>query len=84
VGGATRDLLWSAKPELHSPEYGFGFGTGTDALGRRAGHSGGFPGISSVLDIYPESGWTVVVLANTDNGMPAVAEKMREVAARIH
>jgi CubicO group peptidase (beta-lactamase class C family) len=79
----TRERLWSAKPELSSPEYGFGFGVGSDALGRRVGHSGGFPGISSVLDVYPDTGWTVVVLSNVDGGMPPVAQKLREVAGRL-
>jgi CubicO group peptidase (beta-lactamase class C family) len=83
VRPATRDQLWSAKPGLGSPEYGFGFGVGTDALGRSVGHSGGFPGISSVLDIYPDAGWTIVVLSNVDDGMPPVAQKLRETAARI-
>jgi CubicO group peptidase (beta-lactamase class C family) len=83
VTAATAERLWSPKPELSSPEYGFGFGTGTDALGRRAGHSGGFSGISSVLDIYLDTGWTLVVLSNTDGGMSPVAQKLREVAGRI-
>ena len=48
-----------------------------------AGHSGGFPGISSVLDIYLDTGWTVVVLSNVDGGMQPVAQKLREVAGRI-
>ena len=52
------------SPSSSSPEYGFGFGAGRGALGRRVGHSGGFPGISSVLDIYLDTGWTVVVLTN--------------------
>jgi CubicO group peptidase (beta-lactamase class C family) len=83
VSAAAMDQLWSAKPQIGSPEYGFGFGVGKDSLGRRVGHSGGFPGISSVLDVYPDTGWTVVVLSNVDDGMPAVAEKLREVAGRV-
>ena len=83
VTAATAERLWSPKPELNSPEYGFGFGTGSDALGRRAGHSGGFAGISSVLDIYLDTGWTIVVLSNTDSGMSPVAQKLREVAGRL-
>ena len=85
VSAGTAERLWSASagPELRSPEYGYGFSLGQDALGRRAGHSGGFPGISSVLDIYLDSGWTVVVLSNQDGGMPPVGQKLREVAARI-
>ena len=84
VSPAMAERLWTAKPELQSPEYGYGFGVGRDALGRRVGHSGGFSGISSVLDIYLDTGWTVVVLSNTDGGMPPVAQKLREVAGRIH
>jgi CubicO group peptidase (beta-lactamase class C family) len=83
VSPATAEQLWTAKPELQSPEYGFGFGVGRDALGRTAGHSGGFSGIASVLDIYLDTGWTVVVLSNVDGGMPPVAQKLREVAGRI-
>ena len=83
VSSATAERLMSAKPELGSPRYGFGFGTGRDALGRTAGHSGGFPGISSVLDVYLDTGWTIVVLSNVDGGMQPVAQKLREVAARI-
>jgi len=83
VTAATRDQMWSAKPDLSSPEYGFGFGIRTGALGRSVGHSGGFPGISSVLDIYPDTGWTIVVLSNVDDGAPPVEQKLREVAGRI-
>jgi CubicO group peptidase (beta-lactamase class C family) len=83
VSPATAEQLWTPKPELHSPDYGFGFGVGEDALGRRAGHSGGFPGIASVLDIYLDSGWTVVVLSNVDGGMSPVAQRLREVAGRL-
>ena len=83
VSAATADRLWSAKPDLRSPEYGYGFGVGKDALGRRTGHSGGFPGIDSVLDIYLDTGWTVVVLGNVDGGTPPVAQKLRETAGRI-
>ena len=83
VSAATAERLWSAKPDLQSPDYGYGFGVGKDALGPRVGHSGGFPGIASVLDIYPDTGWTVVVLSNVDGGMQAVAQKLRETAGRI-
>jgi CubicO group peptidase (beta-lactamase class C family) len=83
VSPATAERLWSAKPELASPDYGFGFGVGRDALGRTAGHSGGFPGIASILDIYLDTGWTFVVLSNVDGGMQSVAQKLREVAGRI-
>jgi CubicO group peptidase (beta-lactamase class C family) len=83
VSAATAERLWSAKPDLASPDYGFGFGVGHDTLGRVVGHSGGFPGISSVLDVYLEMRWTIVVLSNVDGGMQPVAQKLREVAGRV-
>jgi CubicO group peptidase (beta-lactamase class C family) len=83
VSPATAERLWTAKPELQSPDYGYGFGVGKDDLGRTAGHSGGFSGIASVLDIYLDTGWTVVVLSNVDGGMQPVAQKLRETAGRL-
>ena len=83
VQPSTAERLWSAKPELNSPDYGFGFGVGRDVLGRSAGHTGGFIGIASGLDIYIDTGWTVVVLSNVDGGMSPVAQKLREVAGRL-
>jgi CubicO group peptidase (beta-lactamase class C family) len=83
VSAATAERLWSTKPDLQSSEYGYGFGIGRDALGQRVGHSGGFSGIASVLDIYLDSGWTLVVLSNVDGGMPPVAQKLRETAGRV-
>ncbi len=83
VRPGTVEALWTAKPGLGSPDYGFGFGARRDALGRSTGHSGGFAGISSVLDIYLDTGWTMIVLSNTDGGMAPVAQKLREVAGRM-
>jgi CubicO group peptidase (beta-lactamase class C family) len=83
VSAATRNRLWSPKPELQSPQYGFGFGVSTDPLGRAVGHSGGFPGISSSLRMYPDSGWTVVVLSNVDMGAMPVEERVQQTLARV-
>jgi CubicO group peptidase (beta-lactamase class C family) len=73
------DLLWTPKPEIGSPEYGFGFGIYGTPGNRIAGHSGGFPGISSNLDMYLDSGYTAVVLSNYDGGSQPVMEKIREL-----
>ena len=81
--GHRRAAVVGRSPSCSRPTYGYGFGVGKDALGRRAGHSGGFSGIASVLDIYLDTGWTVVVLSNVDGGMPPVAQKLRETAGRI-
>lgn len=68
-------LLTTPKPELSSPEYGFGFGISEQ--GRIVGHSGGFPGINSQLDIYLIDGYTVAVMANYGGGAQPVIEKAR-------
>lgn len=68
-------LLTTPKPELQSPEYGFGFTI--DEGGSIVGHSGGFPGISAQLDIYTQNDYTVVVLANYGQGAGPVVEKTR-------
>jgi CubicO group peptidase (beta-lactamase class C family) len=68
-------LLTTAKPEVSSPDYGFGFGI-IDG-GRIVGHSGGFEGISAQLDIYLVDGYTVAVLANYGGAAQPVIEKAR-------
>jgi len=83
VSAATRERLWSPKPELQSPQYGFGFGVSTDPLGRSVGHSGGFSGISSVLNMHPDTGWTVIVLSNVDMGAMPVEERVQQTLARV-
>jgi CubicO group peptidase (beta-lactamase class C family) len=68
-------MLTTPKPDLSSPEYGFGFGVSEN--GRIAGHSGGFPGINSQLDIYLVDGYTVAVMANYGGAAQPVIEKVR-------
>ena len=68
-------LLTTPKPELSSPDYGFGFGI--DEGGRIVGHSGGFPGISAQLDIYLVDGYTMAVMANYGGAAQPVIEKVR-------
>lgn len=72
------DLLTTGKPELQSPLYGYGFGIHP---GRAFyGHSGGFPGISSNLEIFEDpGGWVVVILANDLAGMRPTALKVRQL-----
>jgi hypothetical protein len=41
------------------------------------GHSGGFPGISSNLDIFKGTGYVAVVLSNYGGGSQPVTEKIR-------
>ena len=76
----TRDLLWSPKPELSSPEYGYGFGI--EDGGRTVGHTGGFTGISSSLSIRLDEGLTVVSLSNVSGGSQRAGTKVDELVGR--
>jgi CubicO group peptidase (beta-lactamase class C family) len=68
-------LLTTPKPDLSSPDYGYGFGI--DAGGRIVGHSGGFAGISAQLDIYLGNDYTMAVMANYGGAAQPVIEKAR-------
>ena len=80
VSAATYELLTTPKPELTSPNYGYGFGADT-ATGI-VGHSGGFPGISSNLDIFKGTGYVAVVLSNYGGASQPVVEKIRTLVKR--
>jgi CubicO group peptidase (beta-lactamase class C family) len=75
VSPKTFELMTTAKPELNSPQYGYGFGV--DAQTGVVGHSGGFPGISSNLDIFKGTGYVAVVLSNYGGASQPIADKMR-------
>ena len=84
------NMLLSAKPELKSPDYGFGFQVSAGEGGSRvAGHGGGFPGISSNLDMFLNAEgdkgpqWTTVILSNYGGAAPPVMEKARELLAAV-
>lgn len=81
VGAEYVRTLTSAKPELNSPDYGFGFQINPG--GKSFGHSGGFPGINSNLDIYPGSGWTAIVMSNYSRGGGPVIQKMRRLIEAV-
>ena len=75
----TFKLLASPKPELNSPDYGYGFQVDKDP--NVAGHGGGFTGISSNLDMYLGSGWTAIVMSNYSRASGPVSMKMRQLVA---
>jgi CubicO group peptidase (beta-lactamase class C family) len=75
VSAATYELLTTSKPDVNSPEYGYGFAV--DSRTGIVGHSGGFPGISSNLDIFKGSGYVAVVMSNYGGASQPVVEKIR-------
>jgi len=80
VGPEFVKLLTTPKPDLSSPQYGYGFGI--FAGGKIVGHSGGFPGISSNLDMYLTSGYTTVVLSNYGRGSQPVVQRARALLSQ--
>jgi CubicO group peptidase (beta-lactamase class C family) len=79
VNAESRKVLLSPKPDLSSPGYGYGFSI--SAGGAVVGHSGGFTGINSNLDMFTESGYTAVVMSNYSRGADPVVQKIRELLA---
>jgi len=77
------EMVWSAKPELGSPSYGFGFGVNGTQSNRIVGHGGGFTGINSNLDMYLDTGFTAIVMSNYDNGASLINGKIQELLARV-
>jgi CubicO group peptidase (beta-lactamase class C family) len=75
--------LTTPKPEIGSPNYGYGFGIGGEPGNRIVGHSGGFSGISSNLDIYLDTGFVAVSMSNYSQGNQAVDQKMTELIRRV-
>jgi CubicO group peptidase (beta-lactamase class C family) len=71
----TWKLIASAKPELNSPDYGYGFGVSGD--GDMVGHTGGFPGISAQLAVYPKSGYAIAALSNYGAPATAIVDQVR-------
>jgi CubicO group peptidase (beta-lactamase class C family) len=69
--------LTTAKPELNSSEYGFGFQVNPEL--KSAGHSGGFTGINSKMTMYLGSGWTAIVMSNYSGAAVPVVEKMESL-----
>jgi D-alanyl-D-alanine carboxypeptidase len=76
---ASTELLLAGKAEMaEGVSYAYGFMDRTDAGVRAVGHTGGAPGVCSFLWIYPDTGYTIVVLSNSDNGCVPVLMYLRE------
>jgi CubicO group peptidase (beta-lactamase class C family) len=80
VSKAMRDAMWT---DFKGANYGYGFTVVQSPMGKAVGHSGGFPGINSQLDIYVDSGYIVAVMANIDNGASPLADKIGRILSRV-
>jgi CubicO group peptidase (beta-lactamase class C family) len=85
LGEEAKRYLWTITDASRTRmPYGRGFIVGGSDGDRRVGHGGGFPGISSNLEMHVDTGWTVVVLANLSSGVGAgdVTNKINELLPR--
>jgi D-alanyl-D-alanine carboxypeptidase len=74
---ASLDLLITGQVEVREHIwYAFGFFDRVQADRRVVGHTGSAPGVCSFMDMYPESGYTVVVLSNSDGDCATVLEHL--------
>ena len=78
VSAETLALLTTAKPEIASTRYGYGFGVSEDGS---TGHSGGFVGINSQLVFWPAGEWTIAVMSNYSGGAQAVVGRARRLVS---
>lgn len=79
----SKDMLQTLWTDYKGENYGYGFGVNQGPGGKVVGHSGGFAGINSVLDIYLDSGYIVVVMSNYDNGANPLATRIGRTLARV-
>lgn len=81
LSDATRALMQRAHtPDSVPAGYGLGWQVTPDAHGyRRISHSGGMPGVSTILHTYPEAGLVVAVVTNKSD--PVAFRAALEAAA---
>lgn len=78
VSKNSLNTMWK---DYYNAKYGYGFQVRDTNAGKIVGHTGGFPGINSCLDIYIDSGYIVAMLSNYDRGGVELAKKITELIA---
>jgi len=80
------EIVMKGQVDVGGPlgKYGYGFGD-REVNGRHVvGHNGGAPGIGASFEIFPELGYTAVVLTNYDPpAMSPVITKLRELVSKL-
>ncbi len=71
----STELLLEGKVEIREGRhYAYGFFDRIIQGQRVVGHGGGAPGVCTFMDMFPDTGYTVIVLSNTDLGCFPVLE----------
>jgi CubicO group peptidase (beta-lactamase class C family) len=79
ISSESKELLMSAKPELSSMNYGYGFWIERSRFGRVVGHGGAAPGVSANFRMFLDRGYTLITLSNYSEAMLPVARKIRSL-----
>jgi CubicO group peptidase (beta-lactamase class C family) len=74
------ELMWT---DHFGAGYGYGFGIQEGPNGKVVGHSGGFAGINSNLDIMVDRGYIVAVMSNYGGGASPVASRIAALMLRV-
>ncbi len=80
VSRESLQIMWK---DQSGEGYGYGFGIEEGKGGKVVGHSGGFSGINSNLDIFVDKGYIVAVLSNVDHGASPLASRINQLLARV-
>jgi CubicO group peptidase (beta-lactamase class C family) len=77
---ASLKRMWRGVTEDPGTHREYGFGASIDSYNGHTivSHGGGWKGITNQFDIYPDLGYTVVILTNIDDDPTAIAYKLRE------
>jgi CubicO group peptidase (beta-lactamase class C family) len=71
----STELLLEGKVEIREGrQYAYGFFDRTIRGQRVVGHGGGAPGVCTMMDFFFDSGYTVIVLSNSDQDCVPVLE----------
>ncbi len=71
----STELMMEGKIQLNdNVQYAYGFFDRIVEGHRAVGHGGGFPGICSIFNMFPELGYTIVILSNSDGDCVGVSD----------
>ena len=76
LGSKSLELLWTGSKQ--NARYGGGFEINRYNKTRIVGHGGGWFGVTNRMEIYPDLGYTVVILSNYDSDPTSITNKLRE------
>jgi len=79
----SKPMLETMWTDFKGGRYGYGFQVSQGPMGKTVGHSGGFPGINSRLDIFVDAGYIVAAMCNYDSGASTLVGKIGAILARI-